>query len=231
MSPERQVQAEIGGYISTLMRKHFGKGPTSVYVSLNSAFLTVHLRGFLAPMEKVLIKQNEQQRVLKTRDFLMNDIKEELIKELNKITGLEIAEIHEDWNLNTETGMLIVVVSQPVQEESYIWPEEINKEALIKRIEKSSNNVEKVPGKTEVFWLSNRTVLIKRSEILVGIEKELIRNGFEEELRIAKRPLERKEFESVKLETVLKRKILESFFDWNFDTDVAYMVFILEPID
>ncbi|PSL40993.1 uncharacterized protein YbcI [Planomicrobium soli] len=229
MNPEKQVQSEVGGYISTLMREHFGKGPTSVYVSLNSAFLTVHLRGFLAPMEKVLIKQNEQQRVLKTRDFLMNDIREELMEELKKITGLEIAEIREDWNLNTETGMIIAIVNQPIQEESHIWPEGINKEALINRIEKSSNNVEKVPGETEVFWLSNRTVLIKRSKILVGIEKELIRNGFEEELRIAKRPLERKEFESVKLETVLKRKILESFFDWNFDTDVAYMVLILEP--
>lgn len=38
MSKERTFQAEIGGYISTVLRKHSGKGPTSFYVTINPVY-------------------------------------------------------------------------------------------------------------------------------------------------------------------------------------------------
>ena len=51
MTKEKTVQVEVSGYISTLLRKYFGKGPASVYITLNHPFITFHLRSFLAPME------------------------------------------------------------------------------------------------------------------------------------------------------------------------------------
>ncbi|TWT25992.1 DUF2294 domain-containing protein [Planomicrobium sp. CPCC 101110] len=228
MNTERQLQSEIGGYISTLMRKHFGKGPTSVYVTLQSEFLTIHLRGFLAPMEKILIKQNEQNRVIKTRDLLMRDISEDIIKTLNEIAQLEVRDIYADWSLETETGLLIGILKQPVPGESFDWPEDVNEKELYGKIEEASRNVEKLPEATEIVWLSDRTIMIKRSKILVELERELIKNGFEEELRIAKRPLEHKAIKAVDVEAALNRKIRETFFDWDFEKDEGYMVFILE---
>src|SRR5690606_34465422 len=49
MPNEKTIHTEVGSYISTLLRDHFGKGPTSVFVTVKPPFITIHLRGFLAP--------------------------------------------------------------------------------------------------------------------------------------------------------------------------------------
>ena len=81
----------------------------------------------------------------------------------------------------------------------------------------------------ESYWLNNTTVLIERLGIMVDIEKELIKNGATEELRLAKRPLEHRIMEFFKLEPVLKQEISELFVDWHFEEDKSYLVFLLEP--
>lgn len=63
MKSGKSVESEISGYISTLLRQNFGKGPTSVYVTLSGPFMTIHFRGFIAPMEKILLKK------MKTTEF------------------------------------------------------------------------------------------------------------------------------------------------------------------
>ncbi|MDN7242393.1 Na-translocating system protein MpsC family protein [Planococcus sp. N028] len=229
MSKDKTLQAEIGGYISTMLRRHFGKGPTSVYVTINQPFITIHFQGFLSPMEANLIKQNEIKRVLETRDILMNDLRVEIIQGLKQIDRLEVKELYADWNLAKETGLIICVLEDESDEISLPWPDDVDKEAFRKKIEQASDKAEKVPARTETYWLSDRTILVRRTEILIRIEKALIRNGFTEELKIAKRPLEHEVLKEVQLETVLKRKISETFLDWNFDTDLGYVVFLLEP--
>ena len=45
MQNSKTIQSEIGGYVSTLIREHFGKGPTSVFVIVKPPFVVVHVRG------------------------------------------------------------------------------------------------------------------------------------------------------------------------------------------
>ena len=71
--------------------------------------------------------------------------------------------------------------------------------------------------------------MVRRSGVLVEIEKELIKNGYVEELKLTKRPLEHRMLVEAGLETVLKRAINETFLDWNFEKDKSYTVFLLEP--
>lgn len=66
------------------------------------------------------------------------------------------------------------------------------------------------------YW----AILIRRSGILVRIEKELIKNGFVEELKLAKRLLEHVLLKEVRLEHALKRTISEIFLEWEFEEDV-----------
>lgn len=229
MPQDKPLQAEISSYISSLLRANFGKGPTSVFVSIKRPYITIHFRGFLAPMEAILLKQNEFQRVLQTRDLLMNNLRSEIILELWKIASLEVKEIYADWNLENKDGMIVAVLDGEPTEETYEWPEEIDQKAFENVIEAASLKAEKVPGRTETFWLNDRTILVKRSAILVRIEKELIDKGFAEELKLAKRPLEHKVISEVPIEEVLKRNVTGMFVDWNFDEDISYSVFILSP--
>lgn len=229
MAKEKTVESEVGSYITTLLRKHFGKGPTSVYVTVRHPFITIYFRGFLAPMEKLQVKQGEIKRVLGTRDILMLDLKPEISRGISEVANLELTEVYADWNLIKETGMIIGVMENDATEIPENWPDDGNPEAVRGEIMEASNKAEKVPDRTDIYWLSDRIILVRRSGILVRIEKELIKNGFAEELKLAKRPLEHEVLREVNLEAALKRTISEIFLDWNFENDVSYIALLLEP--
>lgn len=231
MAKEKTLESEISGYISTVLRKHFGKGPTSVYVTVKHPFITVHFRGFLAPMEKLQIKQEESKRVLATRDMIMLDLKPEIIQGLREVASIELKELYADWNLIKETGMIIGVMKESATAAAENWPNDVDERAVRDKIDEASKHAEKTPDQTDIYWLSNRTLLIRRSGILVRIEKELIKNGFVEALKLSKRPLEHELLEEVGLERGLKRTISEIFLDWDFEKDVSYIVLLLEPTD
>lgn len=229
MTNERAPETEIGAYTSTLLRNHFGKGPTSVYVTIKKPYVVIHFRGFLSPVEKILLKQNEWKRVLETRDLLLNDLKPLIIEELLKMTGLDIQEFYADWNLSLKTGMFLGVLDEKAAAEDCMWPKELDQEVFHNRIERVNEAAERKPGEIESIWLSQRVLLVKRMDILVGIEKALIAEGYSEILKLSKRPLERQLLEEADLEEVLHRNILETFLDWNFDKDIGYIVFALAP--
>lgn len=231
MSKEKSIQSEIGGYISTLLRSHFGKGPTSVFVTVKKPFITIHLRGFITPMETVLLKKNERRRVLETRDLMINELKGEIEENLRRIADLNIQEFYADWNLDSETGILIGVTPDEVQEKDFEWPGDIRKEALESNVAIASERAEKNPGSIDSYWLNDRTLLVKRKEILVGIELALIAEGYTEILKLSKRPLERRLLYETQPEKILGRPITEIFLDWNFAEDIGYIVFMMKPAD
>ena len=228
MQEERSVQSEVSGYISNLLRQHFGKGPTSVYVTIKRPYVTIHFRGFVSPMEKILLDQDEWKRVLETRDFMFNALKSEILNELLNFTQLEFTELYADWNLVHKTGMFIGVIGKESPRVAYGWPASSQQESFHALIEQVNEQAERKPDLIETFWLSNRTLLVKRSGILVGIERALIENGYMEILKLTKRPLEQQLLNEAPLSKALGREIIETFMDWNFEQDLGYIVFVLK---
>lgn len=230
MTKEKTIQSEIGGYISALLRSHFGKGPTSVFVTIKKPYILIHLRGFIAPMETGQLKKNEWKRVLETRDLLINELKEEIKESLHRIANLDIREFYADWNLDLETGLLIGVMTDDIQQEDFEWPDHVDKEAFEAKVANASEIAEKNPRSIESYWLNDRALLVKRNKILVGIEQALIAEGYTEILKLAKRPLERKLLYGTQPEKTLGSPVSEIFLDWNFTDDIGYIVFLVEPV-
>lgn len=230
MKSGKSVESEISGYISTLLRQNFGKGPTSVYVTLSGPFMTIHFRGFIAPMEKILLNKNEDNRILETRDLLMHELASDIILQLYKIAGLEIDRIYADWNLQNETGMIWAVLSGDKGGAATDWPKDVNKDEFHKALDLASDKAEKIPAKTTIYWLSDRTAAVVRDNILVPIEKELISNGFTEQLKLAKRPLEKRVIGEVNIPSSKNRMIEETFVDWDFKNDQGFFIFVLKPL-
>ncbi|MBU9674332.1 DUF2294 domain-containing protein [Planococcus sp. CP5-4] len=227
MQEARPIQSEVSGYISNLLRQHFGKGPASVYVTIKRPYITIHFRGFVSPMEKILLDQEEGKRVLETRDFMFNALKSEILSELLSITQLEFTELYADWNLPLKSGIFIGVMAEEGIVDPLEWPEDSERDIFHKQVERISEEAGRIPNKIETLWMSNRTLLLKRSGILVGIEKALIEGGFSEILKLTKRPLEQKLLEDAPLTHTLHRSIDEIFMDWNFSQDIGYIAFIL----
>lgn len=230
MTSERTIEAEISVLVSNTLRHHFGKGPASVYVTLKPPFITIHFRGLSLPMEKILLKQGERKRVLKTRDLIANEMKEEVISNLSRIAGITVNKLFTDWNLETDSGILIGIAESGPEDQDFPWMSEASREAVERKVEQISEAAQKKTGVIRTFWLSQRTLLIERREILVGIEKALIRNGYTEPLKLAKRPLERSLLFLSGLEDVLMKEIDELFLDWDFEEDIGFIVILLKPV-
>lgn len=228
MTADKQRQAEVKAYISTVLNHQFSGIPAALNVLIQPPFIVMYLTGFLLPTEKLLLDRNESKRVLKTRDLMMAGLKPELITGLANLTELAIEEFYADWNLENETALFLAVANHEEHTAAPKWPEDATQKALLEEVIQASKKTQKEPQRTNVYWLDGYAVLIERSGILTEIEKELIRNGAVEELRLAKRPLEHGVMKSADLSSILKQNIQELFIDWNFKSDKTYLVLILE---
>lgn len=139
-----------------------------------------------------------------------------------------INEWYFNWNFEARSGMIWAVMDDEPSEE-FSWPGHLSQQAFERKIVNMSRRGQKEPDYTEAFWIDDRSIMISRFGVFVEIEKELIHAGFEEQLKIAKRPMERRLFQEEDMQPILQRKIADVFTDWNFETDKGYMVLALEP--
>ncbi|MCP3031904.1 DUF2294 domain-containing protein [Halobacillus sp. A1] len=227
---KNSVHAEIASYTGKLFRDNFGKGPSSVYVSIEHPFITIYLSDFLAPMERVLVGQKNFMKVEETRDFLMQELLPEIKATLRVTADIDVENIYYDWSLRNKSGILVAVIKEENSEKQigdlsdYPKKDEVHNEII-----RVSKLAEKAPEKVESIYLNSRTLLVDRKGILVRIEKELINSGFSEQLRLSKRQLEKRLLDPTVFETILGTQIQDIFVDWDFSLDKSYIIFILKP--
>ncbi|WP_026575442.1 Na-translocating system protein MpsC family protein [Bacillus sp. UNC438CL73TsuS30] len=226
----KQIQMELASYIGRTLRENFGKGPESVFVSYNQSILTVYLRNFLTPSENVLLTQDQEAIVQKTRDMLMQTLIPEFKAYIKILTGMEIKEFYYDWGLHNKSGVFIGINTSSTEPGENIIDLFVGKEQLHEEIIRISIQAQREPEEVESFLLNQRTLVIIRKGILVSIERELIRLGSSETLRLAKRNLEKRLLHnSNHFETILKTKVNDIFVDWDFNLDKSAIVLILSP--
>lgn len=218
------MQREIESYITETMEENFGEDAKVLDITIKKPFILIHLENFLMASEKNLLKREEEMRVLKTRELIMNNIKPDLLKKLEEITQMKIKDIYTDWNLSRKTGFITAVMPQEAETSMDTWPDESIKSAIETEIVRASEKTQKKPEYTQAHWINDRLIVIERQGIMVEIEQELLALGVKEELKIAKRIMEHRMVNSKEFKKVLKQELIEWFVDWNFDEDTAYMV-------
>ena len=231
MEPQGHKQsAELSSYISKILRENFGKGPESVHVSIGKTFITFYIRNFLTPTEKVLMNQNQEQTVQQTRDLVMQTLIPEIKAFLKIVTGMEIREFYYDWSLHNKSGMFTGVCSDSTSTDIPINEEFPGKAELNNEVKCLSSESEKKPDEIYSCQLNHRSILVIRNGILVRIEKQLIRQGMREELKLAKRTLEKGLLHNNNhFESILNTRVVDIFVDWDFDLDKSIIVFFINP--
>jgi uncharacterized protein YbcI len=225
---KKQVQMELSSYIGRTLRENFGKGPESVFVSLGDSVLTVYLRNFMSPMENVLLGQQQQAMVQRTRDILMGTLIPEFKAYIKILTGVEVKEFYYDWSLQNNSGVFVCIGSNFA--ESDFNAEFPGKQAVQEEVRAVSIQAQKEPEEMFSFLLNDRTLVVIRKGILVPIEKELILLGNSETLKLAKRNLEKRLLHNKRnFEEILQSKVVDIFVDWDFQLDKSAIVLILSP--
>ncbi|WP_139367619.1 Na-translocating system protein MpsC family protein [Alkalihalobacterium alkalicellulosilyticum] len=225
-----KIQKNISAYTGKMFREYFGKGPESVYTSLGYTILTIYLRNFLTPSEKVLLEQDQIMTIQQMRDTLMNSISPELKAYIEILTGKKIREIYYDWNFHNRSAMITCISSEPFTPKEKLNEQFVGKEIVDQWIISLSQQAQKPPEELYSCELNERTIVIIRNGILVRIEKELIRLGYGDLLRKVKRNLEKTYLHNNLYEKSVKRQIVDSFVDWDWDLDKSVIVLFLNPV-
>ncbi|MFZ0474656.1 MAG: DUF2294 domain-containing protein [Halobacillus sp.] len=226
---KKSLNSEIAGYIGKLLRDNFGKGPTSVYVSIKKPFVSIYLKDFLAPIERLLVGQKNYQKVEETRDLMFEELIPEMKATLRVSADLHIKNFYYDWSLENKTGVLLGVMDNSKSSEDHFYPEFPNKEMLEEEMIKVSEIAQKDPDHLNSMYLNNRTLVMERKGILTELEKELIREGNKEQLLLSKRKLEKRLLDIKVFESILGVNIKDVFVDWDFYLDISYLIFIVKP--
>jgi uncharacterized protein YbcI len=221
---------ELSSYISKILRENFGKGPETVHVSIGKTFIVFYIRNFLTPIEKVLMNQKQDESIQQTRDLVMQTLIPEIKAYIKIVTGMEIREFYYDWGLHNKSAMFTGICTDSTSIDYPVKEEFTGKTELITEIINLSSESEKKPDEIYACQLNHRSVLVIRNGILVRIEKQLIRQGMQEQLKLAKRTLEKGLLHNNNhFEGILNTKVIDIFVDWDFDLDKSVIVLVTNP--
>ncbi|RFB13438.1 DUF2294 family protein [Bacillus sp. HNG] len=217
----------ISSYTSKLLRNKFGRGPESCSAVTADRFLVLHIRGFVSPMEEVLLQENQVIQVDHARDVVIKSILAELKGVFQVTLETEVKTFSHDWNFPNNTGVIIAELVDsllPMEKNS-----EVNYSLLEMEVARISQLVEKTPDYIFSFQISPKIFIVKREGILVPIEKALIEAGFKNELHFTKDELEKSYFHRYgKFDQLFHRPVTDIFIDWNFKNDNSLICFVLK---
>ncbi|WP_442598715.1 Na-translocating system protein MpsC family protein [Neobacillus sp. D3-1R] len=220
----------ISNLTSKLLRKNFGRGPDSCHASLNNRFLVFYIRGFLTPMETVLLENGNSDNIEISRNIVMQNLLSQLKGVLEIEFELDVVSYYHDWNYPNNTGTIIVEFESAIITVQNIdsFPQH---EPLVNEVNRISILVEKSPEKIEAYQITNKLFLVKRIGVLVPIEKALIAKGFQQTLNITKDELEKSYLHrDGRFETIFNQPVLDIFVDWNFNEDNSVICFVLKSL-
>lgn len=217
----------ISSYTSKLIRRKFGRGPQSCIAALNKNFLVLYIRGFISPMEEVLLQQGQAASVDNARSVIINNLLDELTGVIQYSLDIEVEDHYHDWNFPNNSGVIMITLKKDAHKGKLNTDIVCNE--LESEVARLSALVQKAPEVINVYPVAENIFLVERSGILIPIEKALIRKGYIKELRITKDELEKSYFHrDGRFERIFNKKVQDIFIDWNLKEDKSMICFILK---
>lgn len=228
-SPTQQKLMDISSLTSKLLRKNFGRGPESCFAFAGYHFLVFYIRGFLSPLESILLESGNPDTIDISRSIVMKNILAQLKGILELEFNVDVEGFYHDWNYPQNTGVITVVFEKNITDIMHNNGETTEFNRLVEEVDRISALAEKKPEKTEVFQITPKLYLIKRDGILVQIEKALIEKGYDQILMVTKDELEKSFFHrNGHFEDIFKQPVADIFIDWNVHEDNSLICFILK---
>lgn len=218
----------ISSYTSKLLRNKFGRGPESCFAATADQYVVFTIRGFISPMEEVLLQEKQEIHVDYARNIVIKSILGELKGVIQVTLEKEVISFFHDWNFPNNSGIIIVILESPLIElESD--QQSIDFSLLEAEVSRISYLVEKTPEEIYSYQISPKIFIVKRVGILVPIEKALIERGFRQELHVTKDILEKSYLHRHgTFDQIFKQHVKDIFVDWDMNEDYSLICFILK---
>lgn len=225
MNKQEQLE-KIGEYVRDSLQRSFGQDLSACEVFLGSRYLVIYVRGFVSPMEAVLVGGGEIDAVAASRGLVVGKLLLECKAVVQLQLGVRVEEFYDDWSYPNNTGMIVGILAE--EQEYSNPPGDWQRLDLFQAdIERISKIIQKVPEKTQIIPLTPRMLLVQRDGILIELEKAMIEKGYEKQLRATKADLEKGYFHHNALfEPIIGMALEDVFIDWNLQSDRSLMCFV-----
>lgn len=224
-----QKLLDMSSLTSKMLRKNFGRGPESCNAFANLQYLVFYIRGFLSPMEVVLLENGNSDTIDMSRNIVMHNVLTELKGILEIEFEQDVKSFYQDWNYPQNRGMVVVEFENSVFEGEEQNASTALFESLIQEVDRISILVQKKPEVTKVYPISSKLYLVKREGILIQIEKALIEKGYDQTLLVTKDELEKSYLHhDSRFEEIFHNPVSDIFVDWDLRRDNSIICFVLK---
>ncbi|WP_456277247.1 Na-translocating system protein MpsC family protein [Bacillus sp. AK128] len=216
---------QLGSTLSRMLKKRFGKGPETCYVTFHSERLTIYMRNFVTPAEEVLLERNQHKLAQQFRNSVMERVFQQFTEEAYHLLHLHFDRYFSDWDYSSNTGILLV------ENKSLHLDWEDARQVpnqLLEVIVNISSAAHKIPDKLKMIRITPNILAIRYEGILLQTEKVLIQRGYTELL--LERSFEIKQIymnHKHEFHLPLGRTIAGIYMTWDYQCDECYLFFYL----
>lgn len=219
--------SELQAYMEQKIGSYFGSRSMKLNITLAKDCLIVQLEEFLDGEMTDLINRGEDLDVYRSIRELMTDYTlRGLKKDLEEQFDIRIEELYYDWDEKDRSSLIVGILdTYGFQSHAYEFS---HKQKIHEEISRVTYNAEKYPDYIYSFWIDEHNLIMIRQGLLVRIEKELVKEGFEDVLRKTKRRLEKNGFLQSDIAGLTGRRLKAAYLDWEFERDRSVLVYTFE---
>ena len=221
-NPYQEDLLLLSSSLSKLLKRRFGKGPETCYITMHASKLVIHIRNFITPAEDVLLKSKKRQLAHTFRASVMETVFKEFSQEAIDTLGIPFNYYLQDWNFEQNSALLLMENRETDEWiDSFISP--LLKEKIFQLMTEICAEVHKQPTSMEIIKAHPNLYVIKSTGVLLQVEKMLVTKGHEDLLN--ERTAEIKESylrHATAFQELFESKVEDLFIMWDYIHDRSY---------
>ncbi|MEW4369810.1 hypothetical protein [Paenibacillus kandeliae] len=220
---QTDIQQRLRIFMKEAVLHYFKNPQININVILNEHCLLIRLHHFLDNEMENLVYREDMDVFRSIRELMMEYALKDIQSQLLEQFGLKLQELYYDWDEYDQSSMIMGMFQNQVFDiEQPYYP---NQKLVHEQVSHVTYIVEKYPDTIRSFWADPHTLVMMRQGLLVRIEEELVKEGFQEILRKTKRKVEKTEFLNSNIESVTERSLRSAYLDWDFEKDQSVLVY------
>jgi uncharacterized protein YbcI len=213
----------ISSSFSKIIKRGFGKGPETCYTVLKENRLYVYIRNFMTPAEEILAEKQDYNLITKFRSSVITALSKEIVQEASQLLGISFESLYQDWNYNTNSGILLLVNNSSNPD---LKIGDSFERKLFQLIRMVGSQLHKVPRELKVVKYTQNICAIELKGIMLPLENMLIEYGDSDLLLTHTREIKKGYYQHKQLfEQLFNRLVEDLFMMWDCQNNKSILIF------
>ncbi|WP_342047752.1 Na-translocating system protein MpsC family protein [Bacillus sp. OTU530] len=218
----------VSSSFSRIIKRGIGKGPEACYTVLKANRLYVYIRNFMTPAEEILTNKKEYNLVMRYRSSVIAALSDELLQEASQLLGIPFESFYQDWNYNTNSGILLLVNNDFNPD---VKIDESFERKLFPLVRMVGSQLHKIPSELKVVKYTQNICVIESKGIMLPLEHLLLEQGNIDLLlthaaEIKKGYVRQREL----FEEAFNGLIEDLFMMWDYKQNKSYLIFSFNKV-